>query len=131
MTTVIAAAAVQITCKGRANYLKLKEIRETCRTAPRFDLKRRINYVKLKELAWLRHDPRFRDQGRRASRRSRRRAPAMAAASDLHDPDRGRGEGPPARTFRRHAAAFRSDGPARQGPRRHDAVGCLQADDGQ
>ncbi len=40
------------TCKGRANYLKLKEIRPGRRRAlapPRFDLKRRLNYVKVKQ----------------------------------------------------------------------------------
>ena len=63
--------AKTLTCKGRANYLKLKEICKTDRTSHaglRFDLMWRFNYVKLKIQAWLRHDPRFRDQGRRASR---------------------------------------------------------------
>jgi hypothetical protein len=44
------------TCKGRANYLKLKEIRKISRTSGydlRFDLKRRFNYVKLKRISMV------------------------------------------------------------------------------
>ena len=67
------------------------------------------------------HSARRRDQGRRAPGRSQDRAAAVAPASHLHDPDRGRDPAPAARPLRRHAAALRPDGAARPGAGRHDA----------
>src|SRR4051794_23971501 len=76
------------------------------------------------------HDSRFRDQGRGNSGGAWRGIAVMAEAADLHDADRGRGAPPAPRALRRHAAAVRSDGPTRQGARRHDAVGYFQTNDG-
>jgi hypothetical protein len=47
---------VASTCKGCANYLKPKEIREMAERPAlvwRFDLKRRFNYVKLKRISMV------------------------------------------------------------------------------
>jgi hypothetical protein len=48
-TKAAVPASILLTCKGRANYLKLKEIRETGERPARFDLKRRFNYVKFEK----------------------------------------------------------------------------------
>ena len=76
------------------------------------------------------HPARCRDQGRRAPGRPQGRAAAVAAAAHLHDADRGRDPPPPARAFRRHAAALRPDGAARPRAERHDARRTVAAHDG-
>jgi len=118
-------------CKPRANCLKSKEIGKACRNGRRFDLRVVPNYLKVKTIG--QHPSRgcwspgrydcimILDSETKAVELPEDHGDeiqVVAASSDLHDPDRGSGAQPLARTVRRHTAALRPDGATRPGARR-------------